>query len=40
MPLSTITTSIIDFREITISGIITAGGVTTARVTTARAPVA
>jgi hypothetical protein len=38
-PLSTITTSIINFREITISGIITAG-VTTARVTTARAPVA
>jgi hypothetical protein len=38
-PLSTITTSIINFREITIFGIITAG-VTIARVTLARAPVA
>jgi hypothetical protein len=38
-PLSTITTNIINFREIIISGIITAG-VTIARVTSARAPVA
>jgi hypothetical protein len=38
-PLSTITTSIINFRKITISGIITAG-VTIARVTSAMAPVA
>jgi hypothetical protein len=38
-PLSTITTSIINFREVTISRIITAG-VTIARVTSARATVA